>query len=258
MSKSFSLHEFFHKQKLGILSESVNESFKDPLEGLPQNYKDLLRRLQRTNVPIERRDLINKMNVIRKGLNLKPLTQDLNAPVNEEDYDQERDAQAMGYPSAAAAAADNWGRPKNESEHELEVHDEMTDSPAVAQDPTEENPKVDQHEYTKYESVDELMKEIERSTDEAALKHKMERVKAAYTALEEKATALEEGDNAEFVSKSKVKEMKNNSKKLRKMHEKYEKIYEKRYAKDEKKHKKANKTEKVYESSTLLKDIIRN
>ncbi len=193
MSKSFSLHEYFHKVKSGTLGESVNE----------------------------------------------------------EDYDRDRDAQAMGYPNAAAADADNWGRPK-----EKKVQDEMLDTADQAQDPGVENPKTDPNEYLKFETVEDLMKEIERSTDEAALKHKMERVKAAYTALEEKATSLEEGDNAEFVSKTKVKEMKRNSKKLRKMYEKYEKVYEKNYNKDSKKPK---KKEKVSENKDLsLREVIVN
>jgi hypothetical protein len=60
--------------------ESVNESFADPLEGFPQAYKDLLKKLQRSNDRSERFMLINKMNVIRKKLKLKPLT---NESVNE-------------------------------------------------------------------------------------------------------------------------------------------------------------------------------
>jgi hypothetical protein len=55
-------------------NESVNESFEDPLEGFPQVYKDLLKKLQRSNDRGERSMLINKMNVIRKKLKLKPLT----------------------------------------------------------------------------------------------------------------------------------------------------------------------------------------
>lgn len=51
-----------------------NESFADPLEGFPQAYKDLLKKLQRSNDRGERHMLINKMNVIRKKLKLKPLT----------------------------------------------------------------------------------------------------------------------------------------------------------------------------------------
>src|SRR6056300_914583 len=51
----------------------ATESFTDPLEGFPQSYKDLLNKLQRSNDRSERYMLINKMNVIRKKLKLKPL-----------------------------------------------------------------------------------------------------------------------------------------------------------------------------------------
>jgi hypothetical protein len=67
-----------------INSTSVTESFADPLEGFPQAYKDLLNKLQRSNDRSERYMLINKMNTIRKKLNLKPLK---NESVNEGKYD---------------------------------------------------------------------------------------------------------------------------------------------------------------------------
>jgi hypothetical protein len=67
-----------------IKVESVNESFENPLEGLPQQYKDLLKKLQRSNVPSVRSKLIDKMNVIRKGLKLKPLTNDYKESINED------------------------------------------------------------------------------------------------------------------------------------------------------------------------------
>lgn len=38
-----------------------------------------------------------------------------NNRIEEEDYDRDRDAKAMGYRSAAEADADNWGRPKKEA-----------------------------------------------------------------------------------------------------------------------------------------------
>jgi sugar-specific transcriptional regulator TrmB len=60
----------------GEKNESIKvatESFTDPLEGFPQSYKDLLNKLQRSNDRSERDMLINKMNVIRKKHNLKPL-----------------------------------------------------------------------------------------------------------------------------------------------------------------------------------------
>jgi len=86
-------------------------------------------------------------------------------------------------------------------------------------------------DFSKYNSVEELMKEIENSTNEAAHKHKMERVKAAYESLEAKAASLEEGEHAAYIAPTKIKEMKTSAKKLRKMYESLSKIYEKRYAK---------------------------
>src|SRR5210317_1162189 len=70
-------------KQLHKLNESIKvatESFTDPLEGFPQSYKDLLNKLQRSNDRSERDMLINKMNVIRKKHNLKPLK---NESVNE-------------------------------------------------------------------------------------------------------------------------------------------------------------------------------
>ena len=49
-------------------------TFGNPLEGFPTQYKELLKKLQRSNDRSERHMLINKMNVIRKKLNLIPLT----------------------------------------------------------------------------------------------------------------------------------------------------------------------------------------
>ena len=54
--------------------DEVNESFADPLEGFPKEYKELLKKLQRSNDASVRKQLIIKMNVIRKTIKLKPLT----------------------------------------------------------------------------------------------------------------------------------------------------------------------------------------
>ena len=56
--------------------EAVKEypTFGDPLKGFPTEYKELLKKLQRSNNSKERQDLKNKMNVIRKKLNLIPLS----------------------------------------------------------------------------------------------------------------------------------------------------------------------------------------
>ena len=62
------------------LNEKKYPSFADPLEGFPTEYKELLKKLQRSNDSDERTQLINKMNVIRKNIKLKPLT---NESINE-------------------------------------------------------------------------------------------------------------------------------------------------------------------------------
>jgi hypothetical protein len=87
-----------------------------------------------------------------------------------------------------------------------------------------------EEDYSKYGSVEELMKEIETSTNEAAMKHKMERVKKAYESIESKANSLEEGEHASFIAPTKLKEMRRSGKELRKMHERLMKEYEKKYS----------------------------
>lgn len=51
-------------------------SFANPLEGFPTEYKELLKKLQRSNDASEMDMLKDKMNVIRKKLKLKPLTKE--------------------------------------------------------------------------------------------------------------------------------------------------------------------------------------
>jgi hypothetical protein len=103
----------------------------------------------------------------------------------------------------------------------------------------EEESEVEE-DYSKYGSVEDLMKEIETSTNEAAHKHKMERVEKAYKYLEEKASSLEEGGDANFLNPAKMKEMKTSAKKLRMMHEKLLKEYDKKYASKKKVESKLN------------------
>jgi hypothetical protein len=93
----------------------------------------------------------------------------------------------------------------------------------------EEESEVEE-DYSKYGSVEELMKQIETSTNEAAMKHKMERVKKAYESLESTATSLEEGEHSSYISPAKLKEMKTSAKKLRGRHDKLVKEYDKKYA----------------------------
>ena len=109
-------------------------------------------------------------------------------------------------------------------------HGEKEPSEPLVSEPgsSEDDNGVD---FSKYSSVEELMKEIENSTNEAAQKHKIERVKKAFETLENTATSLEEGEHASYISPAKLKEMKTSAKKLRKMHERLVREYDKKYAK---------------------------
>lgn len=109
--------------------------------------------------------------------------------------------------------------------------------------PSEDDDDVD---FSKYSSVEELMKEIESSTNEAAQKHKIQRVKKAFETLERTAATLEEGEHASYISPAKLKEMKTSAKKLRKMHEKLVREYDKKYAK--------KKEEKAISLQEILSD----
>lgn len=94
---------------------------------------------------------------------------------------------------------------------------------------------VEEKPMPKYESIDQLMKEIEHGTNEAAHKYKMEEMKRIYELLETKVTSLEEGENAEHIDQSKVKQMRKDIAALRKAEEKLRKEFEKKFTGKEKK-----------------------
>lgn len=94
---------------------------------------------------------------------------------------------------------------------------------------------VEENPLPKYKNIDELMKNIEYGTNEAAHKYKMNRMKEIADALEAKVTSLEEGENAEHIDQKAVKAMKKDIMTLRKGVDKLEKEYEKKFAKKEKK-----------------------
>lgn len=94
---------------------------------------------------------------------------------------------------------------------------------------------VEENPLPKYKNIDELMKNIEYGTNEAAHKYKMNRMKEIADALESKVTSLEEGENAEHIDQKAVKAMKKDIMTLRKGVEKLEKEYEKKFSKKEKK-----------------------
>lgn len=111
---------------------------------------------------------------------------------------------------------------------EPSMEETLDDQPADV-DPTNSAGVASSFDPSKYESVEQLMREIEVTANKASLQEKMKRVKEAYESLDQKATALEEGEDSKYMSSTKLKEMKKNAKTLRKMYEKYEKEYDKRF-----------------------------
>lgn len=148
------------------------------------------------------------------------------------------------------------GRLSNPMAEEETLDPQMEAEQPVAQESEEEEVQED---YSKYSSVEELMKEIENSTNEAAHKHKMDRVKKAYESLEATATSLEEGEHASYISPAKLKEMKTSAKKLRGMHDKLVKEYEKKFApKHEKKKSELNEEAGVGMTAQEVADLVGN
>jgi hypothetical protein len=108
-------------------------------------------------------------------------------------------------------------RGEAERERDLEEGDEM----------------VNEKPLPKYENIEKLMQEIDKSTDEEAHKFKMQEMKRVADMLEKKCTALEEGDDADHIDQKKLKQMKKDIMTLRKGIEKMEKLGEKKFTKKE-------------------------
>jgi hypothetical protein len=112
----------------------------------------------------------------------------------------------------------------------------------------------------KYESIEELMKEIEHGTNEAAHKYKMEEMKRVYEALEAKVGSLEEGEHAEHIDQKAVKQMRKDIAALRKAEEKLRKEFDKKFSGKEKKETpvKEKATEALQEGFDLRKFLAEN
>jgi hypothetical protein len=92
---------------------------------------------------------------------------------------------------------------------------------------------VNEKPLPKYENIEKLMQEIDKSTDEEAHKFKMQEMKRVADMLEKKCTGLEEGDDADHIDQKKLKQMKKDIMALRKGIEKMEKLGEKKFTKKE-------------------------
>lgn len=101
------------------------------------------------------------------------------------------------------------------------------ESPEIqeAEDIVQENPLPE------YNTVDELMKDIEEGTNKTALEYRMKRTRELYEALEEQLKSLEEGEHSKHIDKKHTKKMRSDSAQLRKYEAKLIKEYERKYEK---------------------------
>jgi hypothetical protein len=99
------------------------------------------------------------------------------------------------------------------------------DNMEEAEDIVQENPLPE------YNTVEELMKEIEEGTGKTAMEYRMKRTKELYEALEEQLKSLEEGEHSKHIDKKHTKKMRSDSAQLRKYEAKLIKEYERKYDK---------------------------
>ena len=86
----------------------------------------------------------------------------------------------------------------------------------------------------KYNSIEELMKEIDHGTNKAGHEYKMNRMKEVAEMLEAKVGSLEEGEHAEHIDQKAVKQMRKDILALRKAEEKLRKEFDKKFNKKDK------------------------
>jgi hypothetical protein len=132
---------------------------------------------------------------------------------------------------------------------------------AVAEEaPMADDEMVQEKALPKYNSIEELMKEIEHGTNEAAHKYKMDEMKRVYEALEAKVGSLEEGEHAEHIDQKAVKQMRKDIAALRKAEEKLRKEFDKKFSGKEKKETPAKEkaTEALQEGFDLRKFLVEN
>lgn len=90
---------------------------------------------------------------------------------------------------------------------------------------------VKENPLPEYNTIEELMKDIEEGTGKTALEYRMKRTKELYEALEEQLKSLEEGEHAKHIDKKHTKKMRSDSAQLRKYEAKLMKEYERKYEK---------------------------
>lgn len=93
---------------------------------------------------------------------------------------------------------------------------------------------ADKQPLPKYNSIEELMKEIDHGTNKAGHEYKMNRMKEVAEMLEAKVGSLEEGEHAEHIDQKAIKQMRKDILALRKAEEKLRKEFDKKFNKNNK------------------------
>ncbi len=136
-------------QKSKVIKESVNEKTRRQLVD-PET--EMLVVKNRKVITIDKKDW-NKYK--KQGYEVAE-------SVNEEDYDRERDARAMGYRNAKEADKDNWGRPKNNKKKPAKEGNAFGAAVTAAKEKGEDEFEVDGKTYPVKESF-EIMESIKVS-----------------------------------------------------------------------------------------------
>ena len=177
--------------------------------------------------------------------NKKPMMKETNLTAKERRL-VEMVQDAMGYTNNDEDQEFDPGQDIEQAQHDIERQYEGDESIEEAKP------------LPKYNSIEELMKEIEHGTNEAAHTYKMNRMKEVAEMLEAKVGSLEEGENAEHIDQKKVKQMRKDIAALRKAEEKLRKEFDKKFSGKEKAEPapKAEKAEALQEGTFDLRKFL--
>ena len=174
------------------------------------------------------------------GFEVNERVEEEQAPENTEDYTKQ-----PGYVHEALTAKelrlvemvqDAIGNTNNDEDQEFDPGHDIEQAQHNIERQYEGEESIEEAKpLPKYNSIEDLMKEIEHGTNEAAHKYKMDEMKRVYEALEAKVSSLEEGEHAEHIDQKAVKQMRKDIAALRKAEEKLRKEFDKKFSGKEKK-----------------------
>ena len=277
MADNFNLRSFLTENKLTKNAKLLNEV---SLNGKPVNVGSVeIDGIDREDYP----DFVDAYIVAAEYEDGTPLTDEELMQFQEENYDlvsqmihddqlyleakkedamEEASSEDMAYTEKVDEALTESKLTAKERRLVEMVQNALGIAPqAVAEEaPMADDEMVQENPLPKYNSIEELMKEIEHGTNEAAHKYKMDEMKRVYEALEAKVGALEEGEHAEHIDQKAVKQMRKDIAALRKAEEKLRKEFDKKFSGKEKKETPAKEktTEALQEGFDLRKFLAEN